>query len=67
MDNDGWSAAVIAEPVGDGKFRPVLVLSRADGVEVEDLTIPLEGEFDSRLGAEECGKDAIAAMARTFR
>ncbi|OWQ87859.1 hypothetical protein CDN98_06750 [Roseateles terrae] len=64
MDEDGWSAAVLAEPIGAGKFRPVLVVTRRRGDEVSDVAIPLDGEYDSRLAAEEAGKDALAAMAR---
>ncbi|WP_343633554.1 hypothetical protein [Roseateles sp.] len=59
---DGWTATVIAETTLNGKFRPVLVLTWTDeGVE-RDVTIPLPGEYDSRMGAEEAGKDAIAEM-----
>ncbi len=63
MDEDTWSAAVLAEPIGEGKFRPVLVVTRCRGDEVSDVAIPLDGEYDSRLAAEEAGKDTLAAMA----
>lgn len=57
-----WSAAVLAEPTPSGHFRPVLVVTRRRGDEVSDVAIPLDGEYDSRLAAEEAGKDALAAM-----
>lgn len=59
-----WEAMIIAEPASPGKFRPVLVMTRRQGAEATDVAIPLDGEYDSRLAAEEAGKDALAAMAR---
>lgn len=64
MDEESWSAAVLAEPVAGGKFRPVLVVTRRQGAEVSDVAIPLDGEYSSRMAAEEAGKDALAAMTR---
>lgn len=63
MDEDSWSAAVLAEPTGSGKFRPVLVVTRRRGAELSDVVVPLYGEYPSRLAAEEAGKDALAAMS----
>ncbi|SEL13678.1 hypothetical protein SAMN05216359_105332 [Roseateles sp. YR242] len=54
----------MAEATPSGRFRPVLVMSRVDGAEVSDVAVPLEGEYDDRLAAEEAGKDALAAMVR---
>lgn len=61
--NNEWTAAVLAEATTSGRFRPVLVLSWADGSTARDAVVPLEGEYDSRLAAEEGGKDALAAMS----
>lgn len=63
-EGEQWEATILAEPASPGKFRPVLVVTRRQGAEVSDVAIPLDGEYDSRLAAEEAGKDALAAMVQ---
>ena len=60
---DDWNADVEVEPVKDGLFSPVLVLSPAPKVG-PPVRIKLEGAYENAELAKLAAMDAFAAMTR---
>ncbi len=63
MTDESWEADVVIDPVAGGRFVAVLVFTPPPELG-GSIRVPIEGEHDTPMAAEQAALDAFAAMTR---